>query len=256
MHGTVKSFNTTYGYGFITVDSLADDVFVHVSAIASRSVRHLLVGQRVVFDLVMDLSSPRAANVKVAGDLGCRSVVRGPHLGAAISAERITGRRSGPSPGAHAQCVRESAAPATTRENRTAVRPGCSCTLTRLLDAPVATVWDVWTQAEHFARWFHASPSSVSLDVRPGGSWQATQITPDGTEYPVSGSYEKVITHQRLVTTLTLPNHPPAVSDISFTDLGDQTKVALTQTVVTDIDYVEANCARVLDGVSGYLAAV
>jgi CspA family cold shock protein len=46
--GTVKWFNATKGYGFITRDS-GGDVFVHYSAINSKGYRSLEEGQRVEF---------------------------------------------------------------------------------------------------------------------------------------------------------------------------------------------------------------
>lgn len=49
--GTVKWFNATKGYGFITRDS-GGDVFVHFSAINSEGYRSLEEGQRVEYDVV------------------------------------------------------------------------------------------------------------------------------------------------------------------------------------------------------------
>jgi CspA family cold shock protein len=49
--GTVKWFNSTKGFGFITRDS-GGDVFVHYSAINSGGYRALEEGQRVEYDVV------------------------------------------------------------------------------------------------------------------------------------------------------------------------------------------------------------
>lgn len=49
--GTVKWFNATKGYGFITRDS-GGDVFIHFSAINSEGYRSLEEGQRVEYDVV------------------------------------------------------------------------------------------------------------------------------------------------------------------------------------------------------------
>ncbi len=48
--GTVKWFNSSKGYGFITPDDGSADVFVHFSAIEGRGYRELAEGQRVSFD--------------------------------------------------------------------------------------------------------------------------------------------------------------------------------------------------------------
>lgn len=61
-NGTVKWFNTTKGYGFITDDD-GNDVFVHYSAINSDGFKTLDEGQRVSFDIAQGDKGPQAANV-------------------------------------------------------------------------------------------------------------------------------------------------------------------------------------------------
>lgn len=48
--GTVKWFNSTKGYGFITPESGGQDVFVHISAVERAGLRNLAEGQRVSYD--------------------------------------------------------------------------------------------------------------------------------------------------------------------------------------------------------------
>lgn len=52
--GTVKWFNTTKGFGFITPDEGGADVFVHISAVQAAGWRTLNDNQRVSFDLQKD----------------------------------------------------------------------------------------------------------------------------------------------------------------------------------------------------------
>lgn len=52
--GTVKFFNPTKGFGFITPDDGSPDVFVHISAVERSGMRGLADGQKVSFDVVMD----------------------------------------------------------------------------------------------------------------------------------------------------------------------------------------------------------
>ncbi|MBQ6775270.1 MAG: cold-shock protein [Synergistaceae bacterium] len=60
--GTVKWFNESKGYGFITVDD-GKDVFVHYSAIQGEGFKTLNEGQKVSFDIVNGEKGPQAANV-------------------------------------------------------------------------------------------------------------------------------------------------------------------------------------------------
>jgi CspA family cold shock protein len=64
--GTVKWFNATKGFGFITPEE-GEDVFVHFSAIQSAGYRELSEGQRVEFTQENDPKGKglRAANVVV-----------------------------------------------------------------------------------------------------------------------------------------------------------------------------------------------
>ena len=61
--GTVKWFNDTKGFGFITPEGGAKDCFVHQSAIQANGFRSLAEGDRVEFDVVQGQKGPAAENV-------------------------------------------------------------------------------------------------------------------------------------------------------------------------------------------------
>lgn len=61
--GTVKWFNDTKGFGFISSDE-GTDVFVHQTAIMAEGHRTLREGERVEFELVDGEKGPKAQNVK------------------------------------------------------------------------------------------------------------------------------------------------------------------------------------------------
>ena len=66
MSGTVKWFNETKGYGFISADDGSGDVFVHFSAIQGTGFRTLAEGQKVSYETETDPKNPaklRAVNV-------------------------------------------------------------------------------------------------------------------------------------------------------------------------------------------------
>ncbi|QQY80361.1 putative cold-shock DNA-binding protein [Keratinibaculum paraultunense] len=60
--GTVKWFNATKGYGFISTDE-GEDVFVHYSAIEGDGFKTLEEGQNVEFEIVQGEKGPQATNV-------------------------------------------------------------------------------------------------------------------------------------------------------------------------------------------------
>jgi CspA family cold shock protein len=60
--GTVKWFNNTKGYGFLT-DSVGNDVFVHYSAIAMEGYKTLKQGEQVYFDVIEGAKGLQAVNV-------------------------------------------------------------------------------------------------------------------------------------------------------------------------------------------------
>ncbi len=60
--GTVKFFNETKGFGFITQDS-GPDVFVHFSAINTSGFKTLAEGQKVEFQVTQGKKGPEAQNV-------------------------------------------------------------------------------------------------------------------------------------------------------------------------------------------------
>jgi uncharacterized protein YndB with AHSA1/START domain len=99
-------------------------------------------------------------------------------------------------------------------------------TITRVFDAPRELVWKAWTDPEQVARWFGprgiSTPrSTITMDVRPGGTFELTMVSDDdGTEYPSGGTFLEVVEPERLVwrdrdldLTITL----------TFADLGGRT---------------------------------
>lgn len=65
--GTVKFFNTSKGYGFITPQGGSKDVFVHVSALEQAGISQLADGQQVSFEIEPDRmgKGPKAVRLQL-----------------------------------------------------------------------------------------------------------------------------------------------------------------------------------------------
>ena len=64
--GTVKFFNSAKGFGFISPEGGAKDVFVHATAVEAAGMRTLNEGQKVSFDVQPDALGPKAVNLRSA----------------------------------------------------------------------------------------------------------------------------------------------------------------------------------------------
>lgn len=62
--GTVKWFNASKGYGFISPSTGGDDVFAHFSAIVMDGYKTLKEGQQVEFDIQTGPKGPQASNIR------------------------------------------------------------------------------------------------------------------------------------------------------------------------------------------------
>jgi len=62
--GTVKWFNASKGYGFITPSDGGDDVFAHFSAIEMDGYKTLKEGQQVEFEVQDGPKGPQASHIR------------------------------------------------------------------------------------------------------------------------------------------------------------------------------------------------
>ncbi len=72
----------------------------------------------------------------------------------------------------------------------------------RILDVPVATVWQAWSEAEGIKKWFgpegYTTPSA-SVDFRVGGGFFASMKAPDGKVTWSKGTYKEIIPFKKIV---------------------------------------------------------
>jgi CspA family cold shock protein len=62
--GTVKFFNATKGFGFISPSDGGNDVFVHVTALERAGISSLREGDQVSYEVVTDRGKPAASNIQ------------------------------------------------------------------------------------------------------------------------------------------------------------------------------------------------
>jgi uncharacterized protein YndB with AHSA1/START domain len=96
--------------------------------------------------------------------------------------------------------------------------------LSRLLDAPVKLVWEVFTNAEHIARWWGPTgfTNTISaMDVKAGGAWNLVMHGPDGTDYDNKSIFKEIVPFKKIVYQHI--SWPPILATITFEEQGNKT---------------------------------
>jgi uncharacterized protein YndB with AHSA1/START domain len=76
--------------------------------------------------------------------------------------------------------------------------------LTRVFDAPRATVFNAWIEPDTIKRWWGPrgyTTLSCDIDPRPGGAWRIRSRSPEGTEYVEVGTFREIAAPERIVFT-------------------------------------------------------
>jgi uncharacterized protein YndB with AHSA1/START domain len=104
----------------------------------------------------------------------------------------------------------------------------------RTYDAPIAAVFDAWTQEEVLRRWFHAEvgweTSEASVDLQVGGEVRVVMRDPaTGSEYGGGGRYTEIDPPRRLAFTWLWDGNPKRqLIEIDFEEAGGVTTVRFT----------------------------
>jgi len=127
-------------------------------------------------------------------------------------------------------------------------------TVTRSLKGPRDRVWQVLTQPGRFEGWLPAKAGTAVLDVRTGGSWQATVISSEGEEIALTGRYDEVSEPDRLVmtvpgdvvTAITLTAAPDDTTQINYAfDVDESMHAMVTESVDEVLGRVSAVLAEI-----------
>ena len=96
--------------------------------------------------------------------------------------------------------------------------------LSRLLNAPINLVWEVFTKPEHIKHWWGPTGFTNTIhkmEVKPNGKWDFIMHGPDGTDYENKVVFAEVIKPERIVFDhVVAPNHR---TTITFAEQGDKT---------------------------------
>jgi len=121
----------------------------------------------------------------------------------------------------------------------------------RIFDAPVEVIWQMWTQPEHFKKWYGPNGFSVpvaEMDLRVGGKrlvCMEMQQQDGGMKMWTTGEYTEIVPNQRIVYTespadengnlvsplaMGMPEGYPATTEVTvlLEDLGGRTKMVMT----------------------------
>lgn len=108
--------------------------------------------------------------------------------------------------------------------------------ITRVIAAPVATVFAAFTDPAHIGKWWGPNGFTTTtheMEFRVGGVWRYTMHGPDGTDYPNYVTYTEIQTPVRIAYdhggNAQHPSEFKAV--ITFAPEGDGTKVSLRMIV-------------------------
>ena len=73
---------------------------------------------------------------------------------------------------------------------------------TRVLDAPRARVFSVWTEPKHLAQWWGPNgftTTTQAFDFRLGGVWRFVMHGPDGRDYQNQITFDEIVSLERIV---------------------------------------------------------
>ncbi len=119
----------------------------------------------------------------------------------------------------------------------------------RTFAAPQDLIWQMWTQPEHFKKWYGPKGFTVpvaEMDVRVGGKRLICMASPDGSmKMWTTGEYTEIVPNERLVYTesmadeqgnvvspsaMGMPDGYPATTEVTvlLEDLDGRTKMVMT----------------------------
>ncbi len=98
--------------------------------------------------------------------------------------------------------------------------------ISRLLNAPVELVWEVWTDPKHISQWWGPdgfTNTIFKMDLTPGGEWHLIMHGPDGTDYRNESVFREIIPFKKIV--YEHRTGPRFTAIVQFESQGDKTRL-------------------------------
>ena len=112
--------------------------------------------------------------------------------------------------------------------------------VTRLFDAPVEMVWEVWTNPEHIKLWWgpNGFTNTISkMEVEPNGVWEFVMHGPDGVDYKNKSIYKEVIVNEKIV--FEHVTGPKFTTTVLFSEQGDKTLLEMHMLFKTREEFLQ-----------------
>jgi len=127
-----------------------------------------------------------------------------------------------------------------------------SMVLTREFDAPRDMVFKAWTDPKQLARWWgpkYFTNPVCELDVRRGGAIKVDMKGPDGTVYPMGGTFHEIDAPKRLIFTSTAFDGALEVfNTVTFVERNGKTTVTVNAVVMKSTPEVAGALAGMREG--------
>lgn len=144
----------------------------------------------------------------------------------------------------------------------------------RTFDATVDLIWQMWTDPEHFKKWYGPKGFTVpvaDMDMRIGGKRLVCMESPDGSmKMWTTGEYTEIIPNERLVYTespadengnvvspsaMGMPDGYPAKTEVTvlLVDLGGRTKMVMTHAGIPADSGGNAGWVQAFDKLAEYI---
>ncbi len=152
-----------------------------------------------------------------------------------------------------------------------------ACVVERIFEAPVDLIWQMWTQPEHFKKWYGPKGFTVpvaDMDMRVGGKRLVCMASPDGSmKMWTTGEYTEIVPNERLVYTespadengnvvspsaMGMPDGYPATTEVTvlLEDLGGRTKMVMTHAGVPSDSGANTGWEQAFDKLADHIETV